>query len=266
MAEIDLITLAALVAVAFAAGFVDSIAGGGGLLTLPALLIAGLTPAAAVATNKVQSVFGTASATWTMWRAGYVDLRRFWPAVVMAAIGSAAGALVVQAIDPAALAAVMPAVLVVVALYFLLTRRLADHESPPTLGDRGFALGPTPAIGFYDGVFGPGTGSFFMLACVSLLGLDARRATGTTKLLNFTTNAAAFVAFLVGGAMIWAVGLAMATGQVVGARLGAKAAIGHGARLVRPLIVVMCVGMAIRLCWPASHPIGGAVRALLGIG
>lgn len=241
----------ALVGVATVAGFVDSIAGGGGLLTVPAALLAGLPQVEALATNKLQSTFGSFSATLRFARAGLIDLRssRIWCLWTLA--GAAAGALAVSALPADAIRIGLPALLAAVALFFLLSPRLSDEDARARIS--GALFGPLigAGVGFYDGLFGPGTGSFFMVGFVALLGYNVRRATAHTKLLNFMSNLAALAVFLAGGHAHIALGVAMGLGQFVGARAGAGLAIRDGARIVKPMLVVMCVAMAARLAWDA---------------
>ncbi len=239
--------LAVLALVAALAGCIDAIAGGGGLLTLPALLWAGLPPVAALATNKLQGSFGTASATLRFLRHGAIDLRGLGPAALLAFAGSAGGSWLVGRIDPGALAHLLPALLVAFALYFLLSPRVGDLPSRRRLGLAAFGVLAGAGIGFYDGFFGPGTGSFFALAFVALLGRDLRQATAGSKLLNFASNLAALLVFAAGGHVVWTVGLAMAVGQWVGASVGAHLVIRHGARLVRPLLVGVSLLLSVRL-------------------
>ena len=239
--------LGLLVLIAGVAGCIDAIAGGGGLLTLPALLWAGLPPVEALATNKLQGSFGTASATLRFLRHGAIDLRALGPAAVLTLLGSAGGSWLVSRIDPGALTHLLPALLVAFALYFLFSPRVGDLPSRQRLGLTAFGLLAGASIGFYDGFFGPGTGSFFALAFVALLGYDLRGATAGSKLLNFASNAAALLVFALGGQVAWTVGLAMAVGQWTGAWLGAHLVIRHGARLVRPLLVAVSLLLSIRL-------------------
>ncbi len=250
----DLDTLALLVLASLAGGFVDAIAGGGGLITLPALLLAGLTPVEAVATNKLQGTFGVASASLSYWRAGHVDIRPLRPAILCTSLGAAAGALAVQALDPRWLAAIIPALLIAVAAYFALAERLDDRERAPRVGPVAFAAGAAAPIGFYDGFFGPGAGAFYTLAFVALAGARILPAIAGTKVLNLTSNLVSLVVFVLSGQVVYLLGLPMAAGQALGAWLGAHAAISHGARLIRPLIVVVCWAIALRLLLDPDNP------------
>lgn len=238
---------ALLVAMALAAGVVDSIAGGGSLLTLPALLAAGFTPVMAIATDHLQGCFGTLSAAMHFTRRGAVRPRDLTPAIVATSVGAALGAIVVQRIDTSALASVLPFLLLAMAAYVLLGPRVADVEATPRLSEGDFAGTAAPALGFYNGVFGPGTGSFLCVAFVSLRGMGVTRATAHTKVLNFTANAASLAFFVLGGEVVWAIGLAMAVGQFVGAQLGSSLVLKRGARLVRPLLGLMTLAISVRL-------------------
>lgn len=239
--------LGLLFLVAIAAGCIDTIAGGGGLITVPVLLGVGVPPTQALATNKLQGSFGTFIASVTFIRRGEVDLKSFWPFVLAALVGSVSGTIAVRLINASALKAMIPGLMIAVALYVLLSPRASDieaHRRVPV----GFFIGVVvPLIGAYDGFFGPGTGSFFAIALVSLMGFTLRRATAHAKVLNFTSNFSSLMVFLTGGQVIWIVGLAMAAGAFIGARIGAHLVVSVGARVVRPVLVVVSVSMAIKL-------------------
>lgn len=255
--SVDIILLLALAA--FVAGFIDSIAGGGGLITVPALILAGFPPVAALGTNKLQSLFGAGSATIAYAARGLVDLRTQSGQAAMSALGAAIGAMVASRVPGDWLKAALPVLLVAIALYFALKRNLSDFDRHRRLSVPAFTFGFVPAIGFYDGVFGPGTGSFFMLGFVALAGFGLLKATAHTKLLNFASNIGAFAVFLLAGAVSWTAGLAMGAAQFAGARIGAHVAMRGGARLVRPLLVIVCVALALRIL---SDP-GNPLRAIL---
>jgi uncharacterized membrane protein YfcA len=238
-----------LVLAAFVAGFVDSIAGGGGLISVPALLLAGASPIEALATNKLQGTFGAATATVTYARAGHVRLREQLGMAVISAIGGGLGALVAHLIPVGVLRVVMPVILVAVALFFALKPGLSDADRVERIRPGVFSLTAVPLIAAYDGFFGPGTGSFFMLAFVMLAGYGVLKATAHTKLLNFASNIGSLAVFIPSGAMWWAVGLCMAAAQVLGAYIGSRLAMRVGARLIKPLLVVTSTAMAARLLW-----------------
>jgi len=236
-----------LFALALLAGLVDSIAGGGGLITVPALLWTGLDPVAVLATNKAQGVFGTFSATTNFLRQGAIDLRRAAFAVACTFIGSAAGTISVRYLGGERLERLIPILLIAFAIYFLFSPRVSDLDSRHRIGEGVFALTVGFGVGFYDGFFGPGTGTFFAMGYVALLGYNLRRATAHTKLLNFTSNLAALLFFLPGGHVAWPLGLPMAAGQLLGAWAGSHLVLRHGARLVRPVLVVASLGVSLTL-------------------
>jgi uncharacterized membrane protein YfcA len=229
------------------AGFVDAIAGGGGLLTVPALLAAGITPVQVLATNKLQGSFGSFSASLHFVRQGYASPRAIWPAILCTFIGAAAGAILVQWLDAKILNGIIPLLLVIAALYFLFSPRMTDIGSTQRLGLPLFALLCGTTIGFYDGFFGPGTGSYFVLAFVALLGYGVKSATAHTKVLNFTSNAASLLFFILGGHVVWSIGLLMGAGQFMGAKAGAHVVIGAGAKVVRPVLVLISLAITTHL-------------------
>ena len=237
-----------LTATAVLTGFIDAVAGGGGLIMLPALLFSGASPIQALATNKLQSVFGTAVATRNYARAGLVHWRDHKLAMVMVFIGATAGVLLVESVDVVVLSLIIPLLLVSVAVYVLISPRMSDEDAHQRLSERGYA--PVGGlIGLYDGFFGPGTGSFFTTGLVALRGYGLTRATAVTKLLNFTSNVASVLFFALGGKMLWLLGLCMAAGAMLGGWLGSHSAIRFGARLIRPLLVVISLGLTARLLW-----------------
>lgn len=230
-----------LFAVAVVAGFVDSMAGGGGLIAIPALLWSGLGPIETLATNKAQAVFGSGTAALNFIRRGAVDLRGSLLAVACTFVGAASGALLVQWIDSAFLQRLIPGLLIGFALYFLFSPRVSDLDSHQRIGGPLFALTVGLGAGFYDGFFGPGTGTFFAMGYVALLGYNLSRATAHSKLLNFTSNLAALLFFVAGGHIVWATAGVMAAGQLVGAWLGSHLVLRHGTRLVRPVLVASSI-------------------------
>lgn len=241
------IVLLALAGVGMLAGFVDAIAGGGGMIALPALLSAGLPPVAALATNKLQGSIGTAMAALTFWRRGLVSLRDLLPAMLLTFAGSLTGALVVKRLDVSLLDIAVPAALIGIALYFLFAPNLSDVDRTARLSFRHFVPVMGFALGFYDGVFGPGTGSFFAIGFVTLFGLGLTRASGNTKVLNLVSNLAALCVFISAGDVVWPAALAMAVGQIAGGYLGARTGIRFGAKVIRPLVVVVSIALALRI-------------------
>lgn len=237
-----------LTAVAVLTGFIDAIAGGGGLIMMPALLFAGVPPLHTLGTNKLQSMFGTFVAMSNYARSGLIDWRRNLPTVALVFAGAVAGAILVQRIDTRILNLVIPVLLMAVALYVLLSPRMSDEDAHQRLTSTGYApVGG--AIGFYDGFFGPGTGTFFTTSLVALRGHGLTKATALTKLLNWTSNIAAVLLFALGGKMLWLLGLSMAAGAMLGGWIGSHTAMKFGATLIRPLLVTISLAMTARLLW-----------------
>lgn len=248
------LVLAVLALVGFASGFVDAIAGGGGLLTLPSLALAGLDPVAAVATNKLAGTFGTASATLAFAKAGKINANMA-PAALAACVGAILGALMLPFAPRALLSQALPLVLIGVALYFAFAPNLGDAQRRQRLSPAVYASTLAPAIGFYDGVFGPGAGSFYMIALVVLVGLGIIPAMAGARSSNFGSNFGALVVYAMSGHIVVTAGLAMGAGAFLGARLGARTALSAGAWLVRLLIVVVSCAMALRLLAAPGGPL-----------
>lgn len=236
-----------LFATGFAAGFVDSIAGGGGLITVPVLLGTGMPPAEALATNKLQATFGSGSAAWQYRRAKAVSLGDAWPGIVATAAGALLGVLMVRHADPGLLRRVIPFLLLGAALVVWLRPSLGSETRPARLGARPFQLLFGLGLGFYDGFFGPGTGTFWTLAFVFVLGFELLRATAWTKWMNFTSNIVSLAAFAVATRMDWVAGLLMGAGQFLGARTGARVALRGGSKLIRPVFLVVVVAATAKL-------------------
>ena len=255
VADIAFHILVFLFLTAFLAGFIDSIAGGGGMITIPAMLIAGIPPLETLGTNKLQSLFGSGSATLAYARAGHVRLAEQLPMAALSALGGVFGALLATIVPGDVLKAILPFLLVAIALYFGLKPNIGDVDKHRRMGVFLFTATIVPAIGFYDGVFGPGTGSFFMLAFVTLAGFGVLKATAHTKLLNFGSNLGAFAVFLAYGVVLWKVGLVMGAGQFLGAQAGSRVAMRIGAKIIKPLLVVTSIALAIRLMADPGHPL-----------
>jgi len=246
--------LAILAAAGFGAGFVDSIAGGGGLLTVPALFAAGIPPILALGTNKLQSSVGTAIATWRYHRAGLIDWAALVPALLLTVVGAALGAWLVQGIQIATLKLIVPILMIAAIAYFLFSPRMTDADSHQRLSLTAYAP-IAGAIGFYDGFFGPGTGSFLAASLVALVGLGLSRATGHTKALNLTSNIVAGALFIAAGKVLWSVALVMGLANIAGAWIGSHFALRHGASVIRPLLVVVSIGLTIRILLDPANPL-----------
>ncbi|WP_026481302.1 TSUP family transporter [Ahrensia sp. 13_GOM-1096m] len=236
-----------LVFAAFFAGFIDSIAGGGGLVTLPVLLIAGLPPLQALATNKLQGLFGSGSAAFTYASKGHVDLKKQIVPAIISGLASCVGAILITQLPSENIRLILPALLIAIALFFWFKPGLDDVDRAQRLTPFVFIATIVPLIGFYDGFFGPGAGSFFMLAFVMLSGFGILKATAHTKLLNFASNIGGFVVLALAGAVVWKLGILMGIAQFAGAQVGARLAMKQGSRIIKPLLTLTCIALAAKL-------------------
>jgi hypothetical protein len=233
------------------AGFVDAIAGGGGLLCLPALMNLGIGPEVALGTNKGQGVFGTATSLHRFFRSNLLDRRRAAQSFLPALLGAAAGAMVVSQLARRILTPLIIALLAAVAV-LMIVQRAPTVALPPRTRPMWLAAAVALALGFYDGFFGPGTGTFLILAYAHLWrdGLDA--ASANAKVVNFASNLAAMVTFALHGWIIWKFALPMAVGQILGGYLGAHLTIRVGRQLVRWAVVVVSIALIVRLAFFAK--------------
>ena len=228
-----------LLAAGLVAGTVDAIAGGGGLITLPVCLGLGMPAPMALGTNKLGAIFGTASATWSFARRGAMSLRECWVGAVWSAAGAVVGAGCVRLLDPIFLGRTIPWLLGGIVLYMVFRPQLGEQDRHHRMEAPAFYALFGLGLGFYDGFFGPGVGSFWNIAFVMVLGYNFVKATAHSKVMNMASNAAAFVFFVSSGSCLLWPGLAMGAGQLVGGRLGAHLAMTRGARFVRPIFLLM---------------------------
>lgn len=243
--------LALLFLAGLAGGFIDAIAGGGGLITLPALLAAGLPPQIALGTNKFQSSCGTVLTVIRYARAGMMKTPWLWLAVACSFFASMGGAYVLTIISNDALKKLIPWMLAAVAIYTALNPRFGIHAGRTRIAPIAFALIFGSALGFYDGFFGPGAGSFWAVGCVVLLGLDLRHATGYTKAANLASNLGSLVIFLLCKSVDFTAGSAMIVGQLIGAQLGSGFVIKHGVKFIRPVFLSVVFALTVKLIWDA---------------
>lgn len=260
MTDPDTEVLLLLVLAALAAGFVDAVVGGGGLIQLPALVIAlpGAAPVQLLATNKISSICGTTASAATYYRRVRPDPGTFLPLMAAAFAGAAAGALVASSVPRSAFDPVVLVAMVVVGAVVLRRPDLGEVTAL-RLGRRSHLLaaaGTGLAVGFYDGVLGPGTGSFFVIALVGVLGYSFLEASAKARLANWATNLAALAVFVPQGAVLWKLGLMMGAANVVGGWVGARTAVRRGTGFVRVFFVVVVGAFAVR--------IGGDVLGLWG--
>lgn len=236
---------------ALAAGFVDSIAGGGGLITIPALLSCGIDPQSALGTNKLQASFGSGSATWHYAAARTVELRDCVRGFVVTFVAAAFGAIAVQQVGPEFLRKAIPVLLVAVAIYLVLKPQVGERDLHARMPRSAFDLTFGLLIGFYDGFFGPGTGTFWAMAYVLGQGFNLTKATGYTKVMNFASNLSSLILFILCGKVLFLVGLLMGSGQLLGARLGSRMVITRGTRFIRPIFLAVVFALVLKLLFDA---------------
>ena len=229
----------------FLAGLIDSIAGGGGLISLPAYLIAGVPPHIALGTNKTSSSMGTVVSAAKLAKNGFVDRRTAVPGGLCAVAGAIVGATISLYVEDTVITHMMIVILPVVAFYVLRSRTLGESEKTGTLtGGRliGAVCGIGLVMGIYDGFYGPGTGTFLLLLLTGLAHLDTRRAAGTTKVMNLSSNLAALATFLIKGKVYYSLGLVSGLFCIAGHYIGSSLVVRGGRRVVRPMIlVVLCI-------------------------
>jgi uncharacterized protein len=230
-------------------GFIDAIAGGGGLISVPALLWAGLTPQMALGTNKMQSTWGTLMAVWKYAKAGLISWQQVRLTVLVTFVFSGIGTWAVTQVSNEMLKKIVPWMLLGIAIYVLLSPGLGKTTSKARVSLTVFACLAGSALGFYDGFFGPGTGTFWALACLSLLGLSLTHATAFTKVANLASNAASLIVFVVSACVNYEIAAAMIAGQLIGGRLGASMAIRHGAPFIRVIFISVVFVMVLKLLW-----------------
>jgi len=230
--------------VAFIASAIDAIAGGGGLLVVPTMLVLGLNPLTALGTNKLQSCFGTATSSFNYYKNNLLKENNIKLLFLLSFFGSCAGTILVSQLSNEILNNIIPILLISAAL-FLISNKNRNKKGSNLLSVLfiPFIL----LIGFYDGFFGPGTGTFFVLTFLILRQRSLMEATAATKILNFSSNFASFLVFSFNGYVIWQLGLIMAIAQILGANLGSKLAIKNGDKFVRPVIVFISIILSIRI-------------------
>lgn len=236
---------------ALAAGFVDAVVGGGGLIQLPALLLGlpGASPVQVLATNKLAGICGTTVSSATYYRRVRPDPRTFLPLMALAFVGSVMGALVASQIPRSAFDPIVLVALVVVGTYVVLTPALGTVTALRFAGHHhtAAAMGTGLLVGFYDGALGPGTGSFFVFTLVGLLGYNFLEASAKARLANWATNLAALCVFVPQGAVLWEVGLVMGACNLAGGYLGARSAVARGSRFVRAFFIVVVSAFIVRI-------------------
>ncbi len=228
----------------FLAGFVDSIAGGGGIITVPVLMASGMPPHMALATNKLQSSFGSFTASANFIRKGLVSLKEVYLGIIFTFIGAMMGAKIILLLDADVLNKIIPFMLILIFLYTLFNPNFGSIEKKSRFTQPVFFFIFGILIGFYDGFFGPGTGTFWTIALVTLMGLNLKKATATTKVMNFTSNIVSLGVFLLSGNVLFFVGILMGCGQIIGAFVGSSLVVKKEVAFIRGFFLFV-VGVTI---------------------
>jgi uncharacterized membrane protein YfcA len=250
--DLSLGTVLLLVLAGFAAGWVDAVVGGGGLVQLPALLLVpGISPVQALATNKLAGILGTSVSAATYYRRVQPDLRTAGPMAAAALAGAGGGAALASLLPEDVFVPVILVALVAVAVYTVARPQVGRATELRWQGRTHLlvALGLGVVIGGYDGLLGPGTGSFLVIALVGVLGYAFLEASAQAKIVNVATNLGALAVFAVQGAPLWLLGLLVGAANVLGAYLGARTAVARGSGFVRVVFLVVVAVLIVRLGW-----------------
>ena len=242
IANFSLEILAFLFLIGVLAGFLDTLVGGGGLLAVPALLLSGIPPIYVLGTNKFQGSMGTGIATFLLFRKKKLDWQSVKNLMIASFIGSTVGGIIVQFVDTEILSFVIPIVLVIIAIYFIVSPKPRVISSSSN-SDKRFESYAVPGVGFYDGMFGPGAGSFFVMTGVMLKKLEIIQATILAKPLNFASNIAGLIVFFIFGHIAFIVGLVMMLGQFIGSFFGTHYLLKANPKVIRILIVISSLAM-----------------------
>ena len=234
----------------FLAGLVDSIAGGGGLISLPAYILAGLPPHFAIGTNKLSSAAGTTISTIRYCKNKYVDWGLAFPSIVLALIGSVLGANLALLLDEKIMKYMLIIILPPIAFYVLRSKTMKTDAVQKSITRKNAYIIVSIAsliIGAYDGFYGPGTGSFLILIYTGLAGMDIKKAAGNTKLVNLASNVAALITFLINGKIVFLLGITAAVFSIAGHYIGSGLVIKNGKKVIRPIIIVVLIILFIKV-------------------
>lgn len=248
--EVTLATLLLVVVAGLAAGWVDAVVGGGGLLQLPAmLLVPGITPVQALATNKMGSIFGTTTSAVTYYRRAHPDLRTALPMAGVALVGSFGGAVLAVSLPASVFKPIIVVALIVVAVFTAAKPTVGELTKLRYTGTRHYttAMAIGLVIGFYDGLIGPGTGSFLIISMVTLLGYNFLGASAKAKIVNMATNLGALAFFLPNGALLWGLGLVLGFANMIGGYVGARMAVKKGSKFIRIVFLAVVGALIIKL-------------------
>ncbi len=260
---LDFTSLAALpvfTASGVLAGIIEASAGGSGLIVIPLLLMAGVSPAAAMATSKLQYMFGAVTSITRFHQARLIQWKTVLPLAALTAFSGAVGAFALVWIKNSLLTLLVPPLLIAAAGYFIFSPRLSDEPNHLRRPFLPLLLPGLALVGFYDGFFGVGSGSFYVLLLVWGLGLAAREATATAKIVDFVSAFAALIVLISQHEVLWLPGLALGIGQILGAWLGAGLVIRRGARFIRPVLAFMSLALSLKLCYDYRYELLGFLQ------
>jgi uncharacterized membrane protein YfcA len=233
--------------IAFFAGLVDAIAGGGGIITLPVMLSLGFPPHIALGTNKFQASFGSFTTSYYYIKKDVVILKACIAGIIFTLIGSALGTWSVTQVSSDVLKYIIPFLLVGIIIYSFIKTNLGENDRQARIKDMVFYLIAGLTLGFYDGFFGPGVGSFWAIAFVAGLGYNLKKATGYTKVMNFTSNVVSLFIFVLDGYVIFTAGIVMAVGQIAGSKIGAELVIRKGSKFIRPIFITIVILTTVKI-------------------
>ncbi|BCX79680.1 TSUP family transporter [Campylobacter sp. 19-13652] len=242
--ELDLFSYFIFILSAFTAGFIDAIAGGGGLITVPTLLAMGMPPHLALGTNKLQASLGCLAAAIKFGLSGLINFKEIISGILFTFMGSFVGTRVILHLDAGFLRYIIPVMLVAIFIYTIFSHKVGESDKKAKLKPAIFWVIFGFSIGFYDGFFGPGTGSFWTFSLVAILGLNLKKAVANTKALNLTSNIVSFATFAISSNVLWKVGFLMGTAAIIGAFLGASLAIKREIKFIRGVFLFV-VGITI---------------------
>lgn len=230
-------------------GLVGSLSGGAGMITMPLLLLSGINPLQALATNKLQACFGSFTGAAHYYKQGLVDMGRSRACILIAVVFSAVGTGVAQIISADMLGRILPFAMMLLGAYFLLSPAVSDEDR--ACKPRALLYSSCAVASLYGGFIGVGIGSFILAMLVGLAGYGLSKALAHSRWIVFSINLTSTALFILGGQILWGLGILMCVGQMIGASLGAKLAIKHGARLIRPVVICLCFGISLQLLWRA---------------
>lgn len=247
MTLITLIKLVALFLTTMIATIVDTVAGGGGLLVVPALLLYGLPPALALGTNKLQASFGSGSATWSFIQEGHIHLKEVWFGILWCFVGASIGTWLIMHIHPQHLRQIIPWIILVILIYLLVAKDAGHMTRQARIKQSTYFFIFGNLLGFYDGFFGPGTGSFWVVSLIILLGWNIKKATMQAKIYNFTSNLFSLIWFMWGGHINYKLGLLLSIAGILGAQVGSTLVIRKTTYFIRPCFIIMMLILCVVL-------------------